>query len=210
MPSRSLKKINFKMKRRDLLKKVGIGVGVLAVSPFTISLLQSCNNDPSWNPNFFKKGDIEFLNELSDLIIPSSVEIPGSKELNLLRFVDIYISRVLSKEEQKTIYNAFDKFQLEYLKSSSLSNIDSKTLNSLLDYFFVKNKSKHDIWMSDFMNTKESQSYIFLYSFRELLVSAFKTNEYIGKNILVYRPIPGEQRGCVDLIETTNGRAWTI
>jgi hypothetical protein len=27
---------------------------------------------------------------------------------------------------------------------------------------------------------------------------------------LVYRPIPGEQRGCVDLIETTNGRAWTI
>ena len=198
------------MKRRDLLKKVGIGVGALAVSPFTISLLQSCNNDPSWNPNFFKKGDIEFLNELSDLIIPSSVEIPGAKELKLLRFVDIYISRVLSKGEQKTIYNAFDKFQLEYLKSSSLSNIDSKTLNSLLDYFFVKNKSKHDIWMSDFMNTKESQSYIFLYSFRELLVNAFKTNEYISKNILVYRPIPGEQRGCVDLIESTNGRAWTI
>ena len=128
------------MKRRDLLKKVGIGVGVLAVSPFTISLLQSCNNDPSWNPNFFKKGDIEFLNELSDLIIPSSVEIPGAKELKLLRFVDIYISKVLSKGEQKTIYNAFDKFQLEYLKSSSLSNIDSKTLNSLLDYFFVKNR----------------------------------------------------------------------
>ena len=210
MPSRSLKKINFKMKRRDLLKKVGIGVGALAVSPFTISLLQSCNNDPSWNPNFFKKGDIEFLNELSDLIIPSSVEIPGAKELKLLRFVDIYIYRVLSKGEKETIYNAFDKFQLEYLKSSSLSNIDSKTLNSLLDYFFVKNKSKHDIWMNDFMNTEESQSYIFLYSFRELLVSAFKTNEYIGKNILVYRPIPGEQRGCVDLIETTNGRVWTI
>ena len=198
------------MKRRDLLKKVGIGVGVLAVSPFTISLLQSCNNDPSWNPNFFKKGDIEFLNELSDLIIPSSVEIPGAKELKLLRFVDIYIFRVLSKGEQETIYNAFNIFQLEYLKSSSLSNIDSKTLNSLLDYFFIKNKSKHDIWMNDFMNTKESQSYIFLYSFRELLVSAFKTNEYIGKNILVYRPIPGEQRGCVDLIETTNGRVWTI
>ena len=198
------------MKRRDLLKKVGIGVGALAISPFTISLIQSCNNDPSWNPNFFKKSDIEFLNELSDLIIPSSVEIPGAKELKLLRFVDIYISRVLSKGEQKTIYNTFDKFQLEYLKSSSLSNIDSKTLNSLLDYFFIKNKSKHDIWTNDFMNTKESQSYIFLYSFRELLVSAFKTNEYIGKNILVYRPIPGEQRGCVDLIETTNGRAWTI
>ena len=198
------------MKRRDLLKKVGFGVGALAVSPFTVSLLQSCNKDFSWNPIFFKKGDIEFLNELSDLIIPSSAKIPGSKELNLLRFVDIYISKVLSKGEQKTFYNALDKFKLEYLKSSSLSNIDSKTLNSLLDYFFVKNKPKHDIWMNDFMSTEESQSYIFLYSLRELLISAFKTNEYIGKNILVYRPIPGEQRGCVDLIEATNGRAWTI
>lgn len=198
------------MKRRDLLKKVGFGVGALAVSPFTVSLLQSCNKDFSWNPIFFKKGDIEFLNELSDLIIPSSAKIPGSKELNLLRFVDIYISKVLSKGEQKTIYNALDKFKLEYLKSSSLSNIDSKTLNSLLDYFFVKNKPKHDIWMNDFMSTEKSQSYIFLYSLRELLISAFKTNEYIGKNILVYRPIPGEQRGCVDLIEATNGRAWTI
>jgi hypothetical protein len=101
MPSMSLKKINFKMKRRDLLKKVGFGVGALAVSPFTISLLQSCNKDFSWNPIFFKKGDIEFLNELSDLIIPSSAKIPGSKELNLLRFVDIYISKVLSKGEKK-------------------------------------------------------------------------------------------------------------
>ena len=210
MPSMSLKKINFKIKRRYLLKKVGFEVGALAVSPFTISLLQSCNKDFSWNPIFFKKGDIEFLNELSDMIIPSSAKIPGSKELNLLRFVDIYISKVLSKGEQKTIYNTLDKFKLEYLKSSSLSNIESKTLSSLLDYFFVKNKPKHDIWMNDFMSTEESQSYIFLYSLRELLISAFKTNEYIGKNILVYTPIPGEQRGCVDLIEATNGKAWTI
>ena len=91
------------MKRRDLLKKVGLGVGALAVTPFTISLLQSCQKWFSWNPVFFKNEHIEFLTELSDLIIPSSNEIPGSKELNLLRFVDIYISKVLSKDEQKNI-----------------------------------------------------------------------------------------------------------
>jgi hypothetical protein len=27
---------------------------------------------------------------------------------------------------------------------------------------------------------------------------------------LIYRPIPGEQKGCVDLEEATGGRAWTI
>ena len=32
----------------------------------------------------------------------------------------------------------------------------------------------------------------------------------LAKTVLVFRPIPGEQKGCIDLQETTNGRAWTI
>ena len=198
------------MNRRDYLKKVGIGVGTLAVTPFTISLFQSCQSDLGWNPVFFKNEHIPFLSELSNLIIPSSNEIPGAKELNLLRFVDTYISKVLSKDEKKTFNNSFDGFKSEYLKSSNLSQIDLTTLNSLLDYFLVRNKSKHDIWINNFMNSGESLSFVFLNSFRKLLINAFKTNQFIGENVLVFRPIPGEQKGCVDLEEATNGRAWTI
>ncbi len=29
--------------------------------------------------------------------------------------------------------------------------------------------------------------------------------EYIGENVLAYVPIPGQQKGCVDLIEATGG-----
>jgi hypothetical protein len=60
------------------------------------------------------------------------------------------------------------------------------------------------------MNSGESLSFVFLNSFRKLLINAFKTNQFIGENVLVFRPIPGEQKGCVDLKEATNGRAWTI
>ena len=60
------------------------------------------------------------------------------------------------------------------------------------------------------MTSNDSLCYLFLNSFRELVVTAFKTNQYIGENVLVFSPIPGEQKGCVDLQETTNGRAWTI
>ena len=79
-----------------------------------------------------------------------------------------------------------------------------------MKYYLIENKNKHDIWMNNFMKTKDSNIYIFLNSFRELLINAFKTNEYIGKNVLVYRPVPGEQKGCVDLQKTTKGKAWTI
>ena len=108
------------------------------------------------------------------------------------------------------LYNSFKSFKSEYLKKTKLKKIDLNSITELLDFYLVKNKSKHDIWINNFMNTGESLSYIFLNSFRKLLINAFKTNQYIGENILVFRPVPGEQKGCVDLQETTNGIAWTI
>ena len=37
-----------------------------------------------------------------------------------------------------------------------------------------------------------------------------KPNEYIGENVLAYAPIPGDYKGCVDLMETTGGKAWSL
>ncbi len=201
------------MNRRDLLKKVGLGIGTLTVTPFTVSLFQSCQSNIDWNPIFFKEDEIDFLTQLSELIIPNSESIPGAKQLDLLKFVDLYVAQVLSNKEQRKLNNSLEIFKSEYLKKSKKSNFNNVDLNSLvnlLDYYFVNNKSKHDIWLSNFIKSGESHSYVFLNSLRKLLINAFKTNQYIGENVLVFRPIPGEQKGCVDLKETTNGRAWTI
>jgi len=27
---------------------------------------------------------------------------------------------------------------------------------------------------------------------------------------LAYAPVPGQQKGCVDLMETTGGKAWSL
>ena len=201
------------MNRRDLLKKVGLGVSTLAVTPLTVSLFQSCQSDLDWNPIFFKEDEINFSTELSDLIIPSSKEIPGAKELDLIKFVDVYIAKVLNTEGQKVLRDSFNTFKSEYLKDSEKSNLNDIHLNSivkLLDYYLVENKSKHGIWTNNSMTSNNSLCYLFLNSFRKLLITAFKTNQYIGENVLAFSPIPGEQKGCVDLNETTNGRAWTI
>ena len=57
---------------------------------------------------------------------------------------------------------------------------------------------------------KEALAYGFANQLRSLSITAFRTNEYIGENILAYAPIPGEQRGCVDLMETTGGKIWSL
>ena len=56
----------------------------------------------------------------------------------------------------------------------------------------------------------EAIAYGFANQLRSLSITAFRTNEYIGENVLAYAPIPGEQRGCVDLMETTGGKIWSL
>ena len=60
------------------------------------------------------------------------------------------------------------------------------------------------------ISDSEKDAATFAGQLRSLTVSAFKTSEFIGENVLAYAPVPGEQRGCVDLMEATGGKAWFL
>ena len=152
--------------------------------------------------------------------------MPGSNELNLIRFIDLYISNVRNNDDHIFIQSSLVSFIENYYiksKKNSLINYEIEELDEILKYFFKSDVSKQELWVSDFNNSKNSildgsiesssndaLSFYFLKTIRDLTITAFKGSEYIGKNILAFRPVPGQQKGCVDLLETTNGRAWTI
>jgi hypothetical protein len=95
-------------------------------------------------------------------------------------------------------------FQLaKYLKADNDQKNSWKKQDS--DYQkALKNKSNSPKLPS------EALAYGFANQLRSLSITAFRTNEYIGENVLAYAPIPGEQRGCVDLMETTGGKIWSL
>ena len=214
------------MNRRKAIKNLGLSLGTISLTPAVLTLLQSCQNDLDWNPVFFNSNQIKFISEITNLIIPSSDEVPGSNELNLIRFIDLYISNVRNNDDQIFIKSSLDSFIENYYNKSnknSLTNYDVEELDEILKYYFKSDVSKQELWSSDFNKIKNSildgsiesssndaLSFYFLKTIRDLTITAFKGSEYIGKNILVFRPVPGQQKGCVDLLETTNGRAWTI
>ena len=214
------------MNRRKAIKNLGLSLGTISLTPAVFTLLQSCQNDLDWNPVFFNSNQIKFISEITNLIIPSSDEVPGSNELNLIRFIDLYISNVRNNDDQIFIKSSLDSFIENYYNKSnknSLTNYDVEELDEILKYYFKSDISKQELWSSDFNKIKNSVldgsiesssndalSFYFLKTIRDLTITAFKGSEYIGKNILVFRPVPGQQKGCVDLLETTNGRAWTI
>ena len=214
------------MNRRKAIKNLGLSLGTISLTPAVLTLLQSCQNDLDWKPVFFDSNQIKFISEITNLIIPSSDEVPGSNELNLIRFIDLYISNVRNNDDQIFIKSSLDSFIENYYNKSnknSLTNYDIEELDEILKYYFKSDVSKQELWSSDFNKIKNSVldgsiesssndalSFYFLKTIRDLTITAFKGSEYIGKNILVFRPVPGQQKGCVDLLETTNGRAWTI
>ena len=214
------------MNRRKAIKNLGLSLGSISLTPAVLTLLQSCQNDLDWKPVFFDSNQIKFISEITNLIIPSSEEVPGSNELNLIRFIDLYISNVRNNDDQIFIKSSLDSFIENYYNKSnknSLTNYDVEELDEILKYYFKSDVSKQELWSSDFNKIKNSildgsiesssndaLSFYFLKTIRDLTITAFKGSEYIGKNILVFRPVPGQQKGCVDLLETTNGRAWTI
>jgi hypothetical protein len=212
------------MNRRKALKNLGLSLGTITLSPAVLSLLQSCKNDLDWNPVFFNSNQVNIVSELSDLIIPSGDDIPGSKELNLIKFIDLYIHNISNKKEQDLLKKSMDAFLSHCLIKSNKNNVDNLERNDLdtsLEYYFKIKNSSHSKWRQAYNKNKdqnienktdliEAFSFNFLNTIRQLTITAFKGNEYIGENVLAYVPIPGQQKGCVDLQETTGGRAWSL
>ena len=140
------------MKRRELIKNLGLGVGAITLTPAVSSLLHSCS-DGTTKPVFFSKDQIILLSNLTELIIPSDDEVPGAKELNLTKFIDLYVINMMEAKQQNLLKKAFDCFVENCLSESNNSNVNQITnedLESRLKYFFKDKVDSHKSWNSDF------------------------------------------------------------
>ena len=215
------------MDRRKALKTIGCGTGAITLTPAVVGIFHSCqNNSSNFVPEYFDKNQFAIVSQLMELILPES-EIPGAINLKLPEFLDGYIYTIYSKKVQKKISLGLDSFIEVSLFDSGKSDankLTSEDLDFQLAKYLKADFKKNSSWKkqnSDYQKAlknkrespklpKEALAYGFANQLRSLSITAFRTNEYIGENILAYAPIPGEQRGCVDLMETTGGKIWSI
>ena len=215
------------MDRRKALKTIGYGSGAITLTPAVVGLFHSCqNNSSDFFPVYFNKNQFFIVSQLMELILPET-EIPGAINLKLPEFLDGYIYTIYSEESQKKISKGLDSFIDVALFDTAKSKADKLT-NEDLDFQLAKylkaDVKKKNSWKkqdSDYQKALKNKSnspklpsealaYDFANQLRSLSITAFRTNEYIGENVLAYAPIPGEQRGCVDLMETTGGKIWSL
>ena len=191
------------MDRRKALGNIGQGIGTIIVTPSIVSIFQRCQSSKTFNPTFFIAEDFNLISRLMEIIIPKT-DIPGAIELKLPEFVDNYIDAVWDKKSKENINKSLKLFK-DVAKTKfgqkPTRDLTFDELDKLLDKFL---KSK------DINSDEEKIAASFTTELRNLTINAFRTNEYIGENVLAYQPVPGRNVGCVDLDEATGGKAWAL
>ena len=110
------------MNRRKALKNLGATIGITTLSPTILSIFESCQKNNSNKLLSFNNEQFEFISSIIDIIIPRT-DTPGAIDLNLNKFIDVYIEEVLYKKEK-------ENFQIK-IKNSL------KVISALIILFFI-------------------------------------------------------------------------
>ena len=215
------------MQRRTALKNIGLSLGALTLSSTVVGLFESCQTGTAaWQPEFLSLEQADLVDKIMDVILPTTENIPGAKDLNLTQFLDGYMAKISSPEDKEFTLLGLplvSKLMLEASGKSQVSELTSQDIDDQLNLFLradpaTKESRQNDLnsWAEALENgeqisvPEEGVVQTMLNSIRDLSVFAFKNSELIGETVLAYRPVPGEQQGCVSVSDATGGRAWSL
>tara|TARA_B100001769_G_C22102234_1_gene595162 strand:+ start:1076 stop:1726 length:651 start_codon:yes stop_codon:yes gene_type:complete len=215
------------MNRRKALKSIGLSLGTISATPALISLLNRCQSELDWKPKLLSVDQMEVISKYLDLILPKTEDIPSATELGLHKWIDAYAYESLDKDGTEGYLIHLNSLILNSLEVSSkkeVNELSNDDYDKQLKKFLLADKSKikqwekmrTEYWMNSPKNSslpipEEAMAYYSMITIRNWGVRGYRWgNEYIAKNVLDYRPVPGQQKGCVDLNKTTGGFVWAL
>ena len=214
------------MKRRQALKNIGLGAGIFLVGPSTLSLLQSCKNEPEydWQPTFLSASHGFALKQILDVILPVT-DTPGASNLNIPQFIDSYMDQVADEDSRKKFLSSADAFSRAFKKEfnkeqeegekADYENIIKKYLKATpaeQEEYAKRNTETQDAQQqaSEMEIDADAGAYTYLTSLRSRAIWAWKNSEEIGENVMWYDPIPGEYIPCGPVSELGEGKAMSL
>ena len=215
------------MDRRQALKNIGLSFGAVTLTPALSTVLQSCQTDTAWMPTTLSVEEADLIASIMDIILPSSEALPGASDLNLIQFVDTYMGMAVADEEilqAKKSLQQFKAITMADNQKSSWNTITTEEIEAQVGKYLKPSEASQAKWWKAIqeagMKAKETgmpaevddetAAFATTREIRSLAVRAYKGSEYIGENVLAYAPVPGQQKGCVDIMDATGGKAWSL
>lgn len=207
------------MKRREAIKNLSLGIGYVVSVPTVLGILESCSKpETGWEAVFLGEELKPIVNHLVDIILPRS-ESPGGLDLNLPQFIDKMFADILTKTDREWVLRGGSLFAERVVSHTggAAYNADRKEVQEVFKSYFDLSPEEQKAVLdrqqkgeSDLKNEEKDSFalYKFLFGVREFSLLGYFTSERIGKDFLVFDPIPGGYKPCIPLSEV--GNAWTI
>ena len=202
-------------------------MGYVIATPTLVNLLQSCTSKPQWIPVNFTQEEGNVIYALTDIIIPKT-DTPGAVELDGPQFIDAFVHEVFRTNTLKVFNNGKKAFMTKLraaTEQEEITAIKEEDLTPFLDkHLKITKERERELSIKIGMHTMEDSKppippapleeedliYSFLNTIRGLTIFGYKAHEYIGEELLAYKPVPDEQKGCTDLQDATGGKAYSL
>lgn len=198
------------MKRRAVLKRLGLASAAIIATPSALSLLNSCSTKQElWKPQFLSQEGGKVLQKMADVFLPKT-DLPSASELNIPEFIDKYLKDVFLIEEQIVFKTAYDKVLIKLKEHSQkkFEDLKDKDIQSFLDKH-LKANGEVDTERQKKLSYEGLTISECLDTIKYICVDAYITSEKIGEDILAYDPVPGAYY-CDDLEKLTQGKRWSL
>lgn len=179
------------MNRRDAIKQTGLILGT-AVSASVISgVLQGCRPTYTldWEPAFLSAEEANLVGEIAETILPET-ETAGAKTLHLDEFIDLMLHEAFTSEEQQAFTEGLAALTQKCVEATGKSLLDN-TPEERLQFLTTEEERLLD-------EPPTSAGKPALLILKELTLVGYFTSEYVGTEVLNFKPVPGHYYGCVD------------
>lgn len=170
------------MKRRTLIKKVGVAAGSLAVLPswahsWTVEKISSADG-------FLSRVSMARLASLVDTILPASKDGLGGLEVGVDQFLEKLFARCYEQEVQDHIKDQLQNLNVisNKIYQNEFENINQEQRLAL----FGALESSENAAEKDFFELIKSEA-----------IRGFSTSRVVMTRYLRYRVVPGNYQGCV-------------
>lgn len=181
------------MKRRNALKTLTLATGGGVILPSV--LFSACQSD-GYQPLFFTKKTIDLLNEIAEIVLPTTEDSLGAGRLKVAHFIDVYVAECISIEEQTKLQTGLRTFETTCQKEAGES------------FMKMTKEEQHDCLVQLDVIANKSDTPHYFSTLKSLILFAYFTSKEGAEKALRYLPIPGKYEG--DYPFKQGDKAWAI
>ena len=154
----------------------------------------------------FSSNQKDLITAIAEHIIPKT-DTPGATDVGVADYIDLIVSDVYEPKHQTAFTEGLAQMDEEAQAAHKKNFLDCspEEQEALLQV-----NSKKAVEAMETLEKGAPRPFFMM--MRELTLLGYFTSEEVGKNILVYEPVPGQFQGCIPLEEVGNetARAYAL